>query len=258
MILSIITTINYTQITIGVLMTKLMNFPSKTIEVLIVEDEMVLAIGMEASLEDMGYEVSGIETTAKNAVNHVNTNLPDVVIMDINLKGKESGIEAAKQIWQKHKIPIIFLTSYSDDMTVKNAMECEPYAYLMKPCRDKELDISIKTSLHKHNYFFKNKEVLIEKSVITLEDGFTYDKVKRILYNINEPIKLTGNEVKFFDILSENPGEGVSFERILNFIYRDDYSDIGKLRTLVYRLKNKIKSELFENVYEFGYRLKIA
>ena len=240
-------------------MTKLMNFPSQTVEVLIVEDEMVLAIGMEASLEDMGYEVSGIETTAKNAVSHVSNNLPDIVIMDINLKGKESGIEAAKQIWQKHKIPIIFLTSYSDDMTVKNAMQSEPYAYLVKPCRDKELDIAIKTSLHKHNYFFKNKEVLEENSIVELEEGFKYDKAKKVLYSSDDkPFKLTGNEIKFFDILSEKAGEGVSFERIISFIYRDEFSDIGKLRTLVYRLRNKLKVELFENVYEFGYRLKIA
>ncbi len=258
MILSIITDINYTQITFGDLMTKMMNF-SSTIEVLIVEDEMVLAIGMESSLYDMGYEVSGIETTATNAINHVDRLLPDVVIMDINLKGKESGIEAAKQIWQKYKIPIIFLTSYSDDTTVKNAMQSEPYAYLVKPCRDKELDIAIKTSLHKHNYFFKNKELILEENIVKLNKGFIYDKVKKVLYNNEDkPFKLTGNEIKFFDILSENPGENISFERIISYVYRDDYSEIGKLRTLVYRLRNKLKVELFENVYEFGYRLKLA
>ena len=239
-------------------MTKLMNFSQKTVEVLIVEDEMVLAIGMEASLEDLGYEVSGIESTAKNALSHVANNLPDIVIMDINLKGKDSGIEAAKQIWKRHKIPIVFLTSYSDDLTVKNAMESEPYGYLVKPCRDKDLDIAIKMALHKHNYFFKNKECLLDESIINLSENSKYDKAKRILFYKNKHIKLTGNEVKFFDILSEKPEESVSFERILSFIYRDEYSDIGKLRTLVYRLRAKLPEELFENIYEFGYRLKLA
>ncbi|QKJ22548.1 response regulator [Poseidonibacter lekithochrous] len=239
-------------------MTKLMNFAKNDIEVLIVEDETVLAIGMEASLEDLGYEVSGIETTAQRAVNHANDNLPDIVIMDINLKGKDSGIEAAKQIWKKHKIPIVFLTSYSDDVTVKNAMESEPYGYLIKPCRDKDLDIAIKMALHKHNYFFKNKECLIDESIINLSENFKYDKAKRILFHNNKHVKLTGNEVKFFDILSEKPEESVSFDRILSFIYRDEYSDIGKLRTLVYRLRAKLEEELFENIYEFGYRLKLA
>lgn len=240
-------------------MTKLMNFSSKTIEVLIVEDEMVLAIGMEASLEDLGYEVSAIATTAENALLYVDKFLPDIVIMDINLKGRETGIDAAKQIWTKYKIPIIFLSSYSDDVTVKSAMQCEPYAYLVKPCRDKELDIAIKTTLHKHNYFFKNKEFYSETNIINLAEKFSFDKVKKVLYDENKrAFKLTGNEIKFFDILTENVGEGVSFERIITYIYRDEYSDIGRLRTLVYRLKNKLKVDLFENVYEFGYRLKLA
>ncbi len=239
-------------------MTKLMNFAKNDIEVLIVEDETVLAIGMEASLEDMGYAISGIETTANNAILHANKELPDIVIMDINLKGQESGIEAAKQIWQKHKIPIIFLTSYSDDSTLKQAMQSEPYAYLLKPCRDRDLDIAIKTALHKHKYFFKNKECLNNDSMINITKEFKYDKAKRVLYNIDKAIKLTGNEIKFFDILSQNVGESVSFQRIISFIYRDEYSDLGKLRTLVYRLRAKLPIELFENVYEFGYRLKIA
>ena len=256
--MSIITIENHTQITKPKDLEKLMNFEKNSIEVLIVEDEMVLAIGMEASLEDLGYEVSGIETTAQNAIKHSSENLPDIVLMDINLMGEESGIQAATQIWEENKIPIIFLTSYSDDQTVKNAMQSEPYAYLVKPCRDKELDIAIKTALHKHKYFFKNKECFQEESLVNLVEDFKYDKAKKILYFKDEPIKLTGNEIKFFDILSQKSGESVSFERIISFIYRDDYSDIGKLRTLVYRLRTKLPVELFENVYEFGYRLKVA
>ncbi len=67
-------------------MNKLMEFLQKTVEILIVEDEMVLAIDMESSLEEMGYEISGIESTAQDAIKHVNENKPDIVIMDINLK----------------------------------------------------------------------------------------------------------------------------------------------------------------------------
>ena len=68
-------------------MTKMMNLIEKTTEILIVEDEMVLAIDMESSLEDMGYEISGIESTAQGAINHADEKRPDIVIMDIHLKG---------------------------------------------------------------------------------------------------------------------------------------------------------------------------
>lgn len=239
-------------------MTKMMNLIEKTTEILIVEDEMVLAIDMESSLEDMGYEISGIESTAQGAINHADEKRPDIVIMDIHLKGYKSGLEAAKQIWQKHKIPIIFLTSYSDDLTVKKSMESEPYAYLIKPCREKEIDVAIKTALHKHRYFFKNEDYLKKEEVVNLIDSFKYDRAKRVLSKNDEVFTLTGNEVKFFDILSEEPKQAVSFERIISYIYRDESSDIGKLRTLVYRLRTKLGKEIFESVYEFGYRLKLA
>ena len=239
-------------------MTKFPSLYKHDTSVLIVEDEIVLAMGMEYSLEEFGYEVTGIVTTADSAIEHAEKNKPDIILMDIKLKGEKSGIDAAKLIWSYYKIPIVFLTSYSDAPTVQSAMDSEPYAYLLKPCRDRELDIAIKTALHKHNYFFKNKQCLDESLIIKLVEDFKYDRAKRVLFHKDEAIKLTGNEVKFFDILSQNLGESISFERIISLIYRDENSDIGKLRTLVYRLRAKLSSELFENVYEFGYRLKVA
>jgi len=241
-------------------MTKIPDFLKNETSVLIVEDETVLAIGMEYSLEEFGYEVTGIETSASSALKHVELNKPDIVLMDIKLKGEESGIDAAKKIWAKYKIPIIFLTSFSDDKTIKNAMQSEPYAYLIKPCRDEELKVTIQTTLHKHNYFFKNKDSIctakIEK-LIFLIDTFSFDKTKKILFKENNPIKLTGNETKLLDLLTDYPGEPVSFEKIKNYIWRDDFSDIGKLRTLIYRIKTKLNTNLIENIFELGYRLKI-
>jgi len=242
-------------------MTKFPNFYKGKTKVLIVEDESVLALGMEYSLEEFGYEVSGIETTAQGAISHVFENKPDIVLMDIKLKGIQTGIDAAKQIWNSTKIPVVFLTSYSDDKTIQNAMLSEPYGYLIKPCRDEELKVAIKTALHKHNYFFKNRDSLenkIEsKLLIKCEDGFIYDKGKNLLYKNEEVVKLTGNEVKLFDILTNYPNEPVSFERISSFIWRDEDSEIGKLRTLIYRIKNKLGVNLIENIFELGYKLKI-
>jgi len=227
--------------------------------VLIVEDEIVLAMGMEYSLEEFGYEVTGIVTTADSAIEHAEKNKPDIILMDIKLKGEKSGIDAAKLIWSYYKIPIVFLTSYSDDKTIKKAMDSEPYGYLIKPCRDEELKVAIETALHKHNYFFKNKDSFDTKKlekIIVCSDGFTFNKVKKILFKDNIPIKLTGNEVKLFDILSDCPNEPVNFEKISSYIWRDDYADIGKLRTLIYRVKSKLNVNLIENIFELGYKLK--
>ncbi|WP_072681337.1 response regulator [Arcobacter sp. LA11] len=242
-------------------MKKFPNLYDNNTSVLIVEDEAVLAMGMEYSLEEFGYEVTGIETTADAAIKHANINNPDIILMDIKLKGEKTGIDAAKEIWAYNKIPIVFLTSFSDDKTIKNAMESEPYGYLIKPCRDEELKVAIETALHKHKYFFKNKDSLeinkkTEKKIACIE-GYSFNKAKKILFKNDLPIKLTGNESKLFDILSDYPNEPVSFEKINNYIWRDDYTDIGKLRTLVYRIKNKLGTNLIENIFELGYKLKI-
>lgn len=241
-------------------MIKSSNIINKDISILIVEDESVLAIGMEYSLEEMGYTVSGIESTGKNAICHASSQGPDLILMDIHLKGNQNGIEAAKHIWQYQKTPIIFLTSYCDDTTIKQAMTSEPYAYLIKPVKDEELNVAIQTAMHKHNYFYKNKETLHhqKQQQIHINEDLMFEKVKGVLYKNHKAIKLTGNEVKLLEILTDFKGETVSFERITNYIWRESLYDMGKLRNIVYRLKNKLQADVFENVYEQGYRLKIV
>ena len=239
-------------------MTKLMNSPDKTIEVLIVEDEIILALGIEASLEDLGYKVPSITTSVEAALKSLKEYNYDIVIMDINLKGKKTGIEAGKTIWKKYQIPIVFLTSQNDDSKFKDAMRSEPYSYLTKPCRDRDLDIAIKTALHQHKYFFKNKECLKKDSLIILAKNHSYNIVKKVLYKNDVALKLSENEIRFFDVLASKTGESLSFDRIISFIYRDEYSELSCLRSLADNLSEKLEDELFEDVYEYGYRLKLS
>ena len=236
-------------------MTKIPKLLTNNIKILIVEDEILLAMAMKSTLNEFGYLISGIETTGKNAIEHVKTEHPNLIFMDINLKGLMTGIEAAKYIWESYKIPIIFLTSYSDIKTIQEALSCEPYAYLIKPCRDEELIVSIETTMQKHNLFFNEKS--IEKNLISLENEFFFNKNKSVLYKQNLPLNLTGNEIKFLEILYQVPGEPVSFDRINDYIWENSYTDIARIRTLIHRLKNKIGINLIENIFEFGYKLKI-
>lgn len=229
------------------------------INILIVEDEIVLAMAIELSLKKIGFFVSGIETSVSKAILHVQNNQPDLILMDINLNTKETGIDAANIIWKRFKIPIIFLTSYTNDKTIKAAMECEPYGYLIKPCRDEELKASIRMAIHKHRYFFKDKNSLeqIEANFLELEGNLKFDIANSDLYKNEEKLKLTKNEKKLFEIITKNPGEIVSFKTIYAYIWREDLYDMGKLRTLIYRLRNKLHIDPFENMYEQGYKIKV-
>jgi len=157
------------------------------------------------------------------------------------------------------KSPIIFLTSYYNDKILSEAMEAEPYAYLIKPCRNEELKVAINTAMHKHQYFFKNKKIFKNKEndFVYLKENIKYNKTTCELFIDDNIIKLTKNEKKLFYILTKEAGKVINFDTIFNFIWREDVYDLSKLRSLIYRLKNKLGFNPFENLYEEGYRVNV-
>jgi PAS domain S-box-containing protein len=118
--------------------------------ILIVEDEGIIAEDLQMSLQDLGYEVSGIVTRGKEAVRTAAETRPDLVLMDVVLQGEMDGIEAANEIHTLLKIPIIYLTAYSDDKMLERAKNTEPFGYLIKPFRDRELRSTIEMALYKN------------------------------------------------------------------------------------------------------------
>jgi PAS domain S-box-containing protein len=118
--------------------------------ILIVEDDAILATHKEDTLGQMGYQVIGITATGEQAVDIALSQRPDVILMDIRLRGEMTGIQAAKTIHEKADIPIIYLTAYTDDLLVEQAKITEPYAYLAKLVGDRELRASLEMALYKH------------------------------------------------------------------------------------------------------------
>ncbi|ASV31821.1 LytR/AlgR family response regulator transcription factor [Maribacter cobaltidurans] len=103
------------------------------VSILIVEDDMIIAANLSIQLTSLGYEVTGILPRGEEAVKHVRENAPQILLMDINLKGAISGIETAKAIQKSNDIPIIYLTANSDDVTFEKAKETHPKAFITKP-----------------------------------------------------------------------------------------------------------------------------
>ncbi len=119
-------------------------------KILIVEDEGVVAKDIQMRLERLGYAVVGIAYSGDDAVETAGRFSPDLVLMDIKLRGDMDGIEAARQIRDRFNIPVIYLTAYTDDMTLKFAKIAEPYGYIVKPFGDRELHSNISMALYKH------------------------------------------------------------------------------------------------------------
>ena len=116
-------------------------------KILIVEDEMIIAANISLELNNLGYEVTGIITRGEEALLHIKHQQPDILLLDINLKGELDGIETAKEMQKKHNVPIIYLTANADDANFNRAKETHPYAFITKPFKKLDLKRAIELTL---------------------------------------------------------------------------------------------------------------
>ena len=119
-------------------------------QILIVEDERLEAEDIKTSAQKLGYGVSGIAFSGKAAVKKAEEMRPDLVLMDIVLKGEMDGIEAASIISSRLDIPVVYLTAYSDKKMLERVKATEPFGYILKPFEGKELKTTIEMALHNH------------------------------------------------------------------------------------------------------------
>jgi two-component system, cell cycle sensor histidine kinase and response regulator CckA len=118
--------------------------------VLIVEDEAIVAMEISDRLSAMGYDVIGPASTGKAAIELALSEQPDLVLMDVRLKGSMDGPEAATRIREQLDVPFVFLTAYADDATLGRVRPIEPHAYIVKPLEERSLAITIHMALHRH------------------------------------------------------------------------------------------------------------
>jgi len=120
-------------------------------KVLIVEDEFIEATDLKRRLEKLGYSVVGMTANGEDAVKKAEELYPNLILMDIILKGRMNGIETAKRITDNHDIPIIYLTAYFDGKTLEKAKKTAPYGYVVKPYEDMGLKSAIELAVYNHH-----------------------------------------------------------------------------------------------------------
>ncbi len=172
---------------------------SKT-NILIVEDESIVAKDIQHSLKKLGYIVVGICSTGEDAIKTVEEVKPDLVLMDIMLKGEMSGIEAAGQIREKFNIPIIYLTAYADESTLNKAKVSEPYGYIIKPFKEIDLHTSIEMAIYKHE-----KELDIKKERDFLYSIVENKESKDIIFvkSNSRLVKVKTSDIYFVEALKD-------------------------------------------------------
>jgi DNA-binding LytR/AlgR family response regulator len=133
------------------------------INILVVEDESIVSKDIQHSLNKLGYNVVGAASTGEKAIELARSERPDIVLMDIMLKGEMNGIETAEIIRNEMSIPVVFLTAYADESTLSKAKVTEPYGYIIKPFKEIDLHTSIEMAIYKHG---KEQEIIRERDLL--------------------------------------------------------------------------------------------
>jgi len=145
----------------------------KKSKILIVEDEPIIASDIEMTLEDLGYEVTAVVDNAPDALQSLAKNTPDLVLLDINIEGDSDGIMLAEDINKSFTIPLVFLTSNADKVTINRVKRTNPAGFIVKPFSEQDLRSNIEIAL-----FSKPKEQEKPTEYFFIKDGGSLVKVK--------------------------------------------------------------------------------
>jgi len=156
--------------------------------ILVVEDEFITGADLQNNLRNMGYDVPVVVDTGEGAIKKAGELHPDLVLMDITLIGKMTGIEAAAQIRDRYGIPVIFLTAHSDDPTFEKALQSEPFGYIIKPIEPLNLRTGIGMALYKHALDKKIKKLNEELEQRVRERTASLDQQVRFLQQLIDTI----------------------------------------------------------------------
>ena len=225
----------------------------KGASVVIVEDDLLSAEYLKEILKKEGYGIVDIVESGEKAVEVCTSSKPDIILMDIMLRGKMSGCEAALEI--NHRLPsskIIFLTAYADTEMIDYAVRSKAYAYLMKPYREKEIVATLQMVLE-HGASEENKTTIEDE--IELSKGFRFNFLKRKLLKGEREIPLSEKKLKLIELLAKNRNGIVSKKQLCLTIWNEVKSD-NTLRSLIHRFRNAIGEDIIDNINGIGYTIK--
>lgn len=220
-------------------------------KILVVEDEFISAEYLKELLMGDGYEVVDIVNSGDRAIEQSVCLKPDLILMDIMLKGGMSGCEAAVKIHQHNKeIKIIFLTAYAEEEMIEYAVDADATAYLMKPYRENEILATIKL-IFAHE---KEMVVQIDTESIHLTKGYSFNLKQQRLFKENQEIHLGKKPLRLVEILAKNRNISVSNEQLCTYVWGESKND-RTLRSLIYRIRRLLDYDIIENVNGLGYKM---
>lgn len=217
-------------------------------DIYIVEDERIVAKNIEIDLKSIGYNVVGHAVSGEKALTEIMTLVPDLILMDVNLKGQMTGLEVAEEVKKKLNIPVVFLSAYADENTLSRAKQSGAFGFLVKPFQAIDLKTAIEVAFAKFDDMNQVKKEK-DRSVLALKESER--RYKQIVDNVSDLIYRTNHKGKFTFVnptiskLTEYSDEeiiGMNYDELI----REDYHD----RTVEF-YQNVFKNNQTYSYYEF-------
>jgi DNA-binding response OmpR family regulator len=228
----------------------------KSLKVLIVEDESIVAMEIESYLRHIGCQIVGICASSEETFMTIKEHNTDVILMDIFIEGALDGIETAVTIKEKYpSMEIIFLSANTDTYNIERAISIDPVSYLSKPFNRHELLAALKIAknrIEKKTHFLpKDDHYLI------MDNEFVYHYNDHSLYCCSEMIHLTKRETQLLRFMIDNKNSVITPYMIENEIWPDKETSMNTIRTLIRRLREKLKYKFIETISSRGYKFTL-
>lgn len=219
------------------------------LKVLILEDDVIIALHIENILKRLSCEIIGKVDNCNDALKMSSKNGIDLLIADIKIYGEINGIETAKKLHDIYKCEVLFLTALVDNKTLEEASNIQSLGYLIKPFRENELLAILKMEI--------KRDSIKKESSLQIDENYLYKIKDHQLYYKKEKIDLTTKESKLFYLLIRNINKLITCESIDKTIYDDSPISEKRRKKLIFKLKDKVPYLNIELISDKGLLLKI-
>jgi len=226
-------------------------------QIMIVEDEAITQRYLKEILQEKGVKQIDCVDNAEDAMKMLRVKTYQLILMDINIKGNIDGIQLARMILDKYILPIVFISAYSDDETLEEVLELSPYGFITKPFSSKEVEVTLQIAYKRfliHEVGTLDKE-MYENEVLILNEEYSFDLKRKLLYFQDEAVKLNSNQNKFIEILAQQVNEAVPLDVLISNIWGRDIISDSALRTLVYTIRKSAPKIPLHSYSKQGYCL---
>lgn len=249
-------------------------------KVMIVEEDPLMLRALRNALLQHGHQIVATSDTAVQVSGKIKIYAPEILLVNVRLQGNANGIEVVRFVQTRHQLPCIFISHADSSDVIEAAKKAEPYGFLIKPCMPNMLHAAIEMAMYRYCEERKRREQLevlqrekahLEKllfrdreeherdnTVVSFGEKYAFDIFQCETYFQGEKIRLTKKENAFMRLLVAQIGKVVRFDQVIHYVWEEKGATENSVRTLVWRLRNKLPTQVIHNASGIGYYLEEA